>query len=49
MASLPIPQRRQKPSEEHPTELGSPYCADPNCEYCKALREAQEKLKREKR
>jgi len=27
------------------TPLGSPYCSDPNCESCKQLREAQEKVK----
>jgi hypothetical protein len=26
---------------EHKTELGSLYCADPNCPYCKQLRETQ--------
>jgi hypothetical protein len=29
------------------TKLGSPYCSDPNCESCKQLREAQEKLTQE--
>jgi hypothetical protein len=38
MASQPVPHR--------PTELGSPYCSDPNCIYCKNLREAQEQLKK---
>jgi hypothetical protein len=37
MASQPVPQ--------HQKELGSLYCADPNCEYCKKLREAQERIK----
>jgi len=39
MASQPVPHKQ--------TELGSPYCADPNCEYCKNLREAQERLKKD--
>lgn len=26
----------------HKQEVGSPYCADPNCPYCKELRETQE-------
>jgi hypothetical protein len=28
----------------HKFEPGSPYCADPNCLFCKALREALERL-----
>jgi hypothetical protein len=28
----------------HKFEPGSPYCADPNCLYCKALRTALERL-----
>ena len=40
MASQPVPN--------HQKELGSPYCADPNCEYCKNLREAQERLKQDR-
>jgi hypothetical protein len=40
MASQPVPH--------HEKELGSPYCADPNCEYCKNLREAQERLKQDR-
>ena len=34
-------------SEEAPLELGSRYCSDPDCDYCKQLREAQDKLRRE--
>ena len=26
----------------HQQDLGSPYCSDPNCPYCKELRETQE-------
>lgn len=26
---------------------GSPYCADPNCESCKELREMQERIRAE--
>ena len=29
----------------HDIAVGSPYCSDPNCAYCKELREAEEKLK----
>jgi hypothetical protein len=38
MASQPI---------SHPeTQKGSsPYCSDPNCEYCKKLREMEEQIK----
>ena len=28
----------------HKFEPGSPYCADPNCLYCKELRKALERL-----
>lgn len=45
MASLPFsfPHKR---SQEPPLELGSPHCSDPDCEYCKELRAAQEKMRR---
>jgi hypothetical protein len=36
MASQPVADQPEKP--------GSPYCSDPNCEYCKNLREAEERL-----
>src|SRR5262249_19009054 len=29
------------------TVVGSPYCSDPNCQYCKELRQALEQLARE--
>jgi len=29
----------------HNPELGSMYCADPNCEYCKKLRAAEEQIR----
>ena len=29
----------------HLPQAGSPYCSDPNCEYCKALRRAEEQVK----
>jgi hypothetical protein len=38
MASKPVPHQQ--------AELGSPYCSDPNCEYCKNLREVQERVKK---
>ena len=38
MASQPVPHR--------PTQSGSPYCSDPNCEYCKNLRETEERIKK---
>jgi len=37
----------QPKSELHkaqPLPLGSLYCADPECEYCKELRKTQEQL-----
>jgi hypothetical protein len=42
MAADPIPQPQPIPE---PT--GSPYCSDPNCVYCKNLKEAQEEITRE--
>jgi len=33
--------------EGHVLSLGSPYCSDPNCEYCKELRKAEEQLSKE--
>jgi hypothetical protein len=36
MASQPVPHQSEEP--------GSPYCSDPNCEYCKNLRQAQEQF-----
>jgi len=38
MSSQPVHHQSAKP--------GSPYCSDPNCEYCKKLREAQEQIKK---
>src|SRR6266536_4806264 len=29
-----------------PTEPGSPYCSDPNREYCKTLHEVEERIKK---
>jgi len=29
-------------SSTHKPESGSPYCSDPNCVYCKELRETEE-------
>jgi hypothetical protein len=40
MASEPIPQLNKQPQSS-----GSPYCADPNCESCKKLREMQEAIR----
>jgi hypothetical protein len=37
MASQPVSHQQDKP--------GSPYCSDPNCEYCKKLRETEEEIK----
>jgi len=39
MASQP------NPVPAHKSQGDSPYCSDPNCEYCKDLRKAQEQLK----
>ena len=36
MANQPVPH--------HPDKSGSPYCSDPNCEYCKNLREVEDRL-----
>jgi hypothetical protein len=42
MASQPIPQpHRQTPLP------GSPYCSDPDCEYCKELRKMQEQIRKD--
>ena len=30
--------------DKRPQLSGSPYCADPECKYCKELRRAQEQL-----
>lgn len=32
MASQPVPHQHQQPIEK-----GQPYCADPNCAYCKGV------------
>jgi hypothetical protein len=40
MASEPILQ-----PEKQSQSGGSPYCADPNCESCKELREMQEAIR----
>jgi hypothetical protein len=34
-----------QPVLHQPEKLGSPYCADPNCEYCKKLRETEEQIR----
>jgi hypothetical protein len=39
MSAQPVPQ----PETEQP-QRGSPYCSDPNCKYCHALREATEQF-----
>jgi hypothetical protein len=33
------------PDSHEPEKLGSLYCADPNCEYCKELHKAEEELR----
>lgn len=43
MASQPTSQVHKQPAAS-----GSPYCSDPNCEYCKELRLAQEQLQQGK-
>lgn len=40
MASQPTSQEQQKPRPP-----GMPYCADPDCEYCKDLRATQEAIR----
>jgi hypothetical protein len=34
-----------KTPKKHEMPVGSPYCSDPNCEYCKNLREFSEELR----
>jgi hypothetical protein len=41
MASQPASQL-----SKHAPALGSPYCADPNCESCKELKEVHEAIER---
>jgi len=41
MAAWPINPFRARVSEQSPLKVGSPYCSDPGCEYCKELREAK--------
>ena len=36
----------QASNPEDRIPLGSPYCSDPNCVYCKDLREFTEELRR---
>jgi len=43
MASQTVP----KPHKPDPI-AGSPSCSDPNCEYCKELRMAQDSLKEQR-
>jgi len=38
-------QPNRVPALAHTSQLDSPYCSDPNCEYCKDLRVAQEQIK----
>jgi glutaredoxin len=33
-------------SYTHEMPVGSPYCSDPSCPYCKELREIAEELRR---
>jgi len=48
MAAWPINPFLAKASEEYPLQLGPPCCCDPDCEYCKDLREVQDKLRRDR-
>ena len=34
--------------QKHQTQLGSPYCADPNCESCKDVKEVHEAIERQR-
>jgi hypothetical protein len=45
-----MPERSKKPPkpDNHEIRLGSPFCSDPNCAYCKELRDLQEELRRKK-
>jgi hypothetical protein len=42
MAAWPLNLFSAKASKEPPSELGSPYCSDPDCQYCKELRKFQD-------
>jgi len=48
MAACPINPFLAKASEESPLEVGPPHCCDTDCEYCKDLREAHDKLRRDR-
>ena len=37
------------PEAQASLPVASPYCSDPNCVYCKELRETQEEVNRVKR
>jgi hypothetical protein len=47
MAAWPINPFRAKASGESALELGSPYCSDSDCEYCKELEAALEEINRD--
>jgi hypothetical protein len=38
LQSNPVPS-------EHKADVGSPYCSDPNCQYCVDLRAVQAQLR----
>jgi len=40
--SLGVNLETQTNPSTHKQESGSPYCSDPNCPYCRELRETQE-------
>ena len=37
---------RERPNPDDREPLAPPYCSDPNCAYCKELREIAEELRR---
>ena len=37
---------RERPNPDDREPLAPPYCSDPNCAYCKELREIGEELRR---
>ena len=51
--NIPFPAQRWGVVSEHSAKrdmpVGSPYCSDPNCVYCKELRELEEELRRKSR
>ena len=43
---LDMPNQLSGPAQ-HKAQAGSPYCSDPNCEYCKELRRMFEQIRKD--